>query len=166
MNRNVIFLLILIIGLILQVTLFSFFTPWGIKPDLILVLIIVIAILEGPKTGLMFGVIGGLLQDVFLGDFISVNTIIKAPFAYVTGYLEGHFYKGNFLLAPFITFIASNIYYLLSIILSEELIFNVNYWQTFKNIMFPSSVYNSILALIIYIVLYQLFNYGEDYYGR
>ncbi|MGM0445219.1 MAG: rod shape-determining protein MreD [Bacillota bacterium] len=165
MNRNVIFLLILIIGLILQVTLFSFFTPWGIKPDLILVLIIVIAILEGPKTGLMFGVIGGLLQDVFLGDFISVNTIIKAPFAYITGYLEGHFYKGNFLLAPFITFIASNTYYLLTIILSEELIFNVNYWQTFKNIMFPSSVYNSILALIVYIVLYQLFNYG-DHYGR
>jgi rod shape-determining protein MreD len=76
LNRNIIFVLILIIGLILQVTILSVFTPYDIKPDIILVLVIVISILDGPKTGLLIGIIGGLLQDIFLGEFISVNTIL------------------------------------------------------------------------------------------
>lgn len=166
MNRNIIFVLILIIGLILQVTILSVFTPYDIKPDIILVLVIVISILDGPKTGLLIGIIGGLLQDIFLGEFISVNTIIKAPLGFISGFLEGHFYKGNYLLAPSITFAASIIYYLLTIVLSEELIFSVHYWQTFKNVILPSSIYNAVLALIVYISLYRLFYYGENYYGR
>lgn len=166
MNRNIIFVLILIVGLILQVTLFSLYTPWEVKSDLILVLIVVISILDGPKTGLLVGIIGGLLQDIFLGVFISVNTIIKAPLGFIAGFLEGHFYKGNYFLAPVITFLSSIIYYLLSIVLSEELMFSVNYWETFKGVIIPSSIYNAILAFIIYLILYRLFYYGEKYYGR
>ena len=166
MNRNIIFVLILIIGLVLQVTILSLHTPWDIKPDIILVLVVVISILDGPKTGLLMGIIGGLLQDIFLGEFVSLNTIIKAPLGFVSGFIEGHFFKGNYLLAPTITFGASIIYYMLTIVLSEELIFSINYWESLKNTIIPSSIYNAILALIIYIVLYRLFYYGENYYGR
>jgi len=95
LNRNIIFVLILIIGLVLQVTILSLYTPWDIKPDIILVLVVVISILDGPKTGLLMGIIGGLLQDIFLGNFISINTILKGPLAFISGFLEGHFYKGN-----------------------------------------------------------------------
>ncbi len=166
MNRNIIFVLILIIGLVLQVTILSLYTPWDIKPDIILVLVVVISILDGPKTGLLMGIIGGLLQDIFLGEFISINTIIKAPLGFVNGFMEGHFFKGNYLLAPVITFGASIIYYMLTIVLSEELIFSINYWESLKNTIIPSSIYNAVLSLIIYIILYRLFYYGENYYGR
>lgn len=166
MNRNIIYVLILIIGLVLQVTLFSLYTPWNIKPDFLLVLIIVISILEGPKTGLLIGIIGGLLQDIFLGDFISINTIVKGPLAFVSGFLEGNFYKGNYLLAPVTTFITSIVYYLLAIILSEELIFSINYWETIRSVILPSALYNGILAFIVYIIFYKTFYGGEKYYGR
>lgn len=166
MNRNIIFVLILIIGLVLQITILSLYTPWDIKPDLILVLIVVISILDGPKTGLLMGIIGGLLQDIFLGEFISVNTIIKAPLGFISGFIEGHFFKGNYLLASFITFIASILYYFLTIVLSEELIFSINYWKNFRNIIIPSSIYNAILAVVVYYILYRLFYDGENYYGR
>ncbi len=166
MNRNIIYVLILIMGLVLQITLFSVYTPWGIKPDFILVLIIVTSILEGPKTGLLIGIIGGLLQDIFLGNFISINTIVKGPIAFVSGFLEGHFYKKNYLLAPVVTFITSIIYYLLAIILSEELIFSINYWQTIRSVILPSALYNGVLAFIIYIIFHKTFYAGENYYGR
>ncbi|MFO7815818.1 MAG: rod shape-determining protein MreD [Halanaerobiales bacterium] len=166
MNRNIIYVLILIIGLILQVTLFSLYTPWGIEPDFMLVLIIVISILEGPKTGLLMGIIGGLLQDIFLGNFISINTLIKGPLAFVSGLLEGKFYKGNYFLAPVATFFASIIYYLLAIILSEELIFSIKYWHTIRSIILPSALYNGFLAFIAYIIFYKIFYGGENYYGR
>lgn len=166
MNRNIIYVLILIIGLVLQVTFFSVYTPWGIKPDLLLVLIVVTAILEGPKTGLLIGIIGGLLQDIFLGNFISINTIIKGPLAFISGFLEGHFYKGNYLLAPITTFFTSIVYYLLAIILSEELIFSINYWATIRSVLLPSALYNGVLAFVIYIIFYKTFYDGEKYYGR
>lgn len=166
MNRNLIFVLILIIGLILQVTLFSLYTPWGIEPDLILVLIVTLSILDGPKTGLLLGIIGGMLQDIFLGDFISINTIIKAPLGFLSGFMEGQFFKGNYLLAPAITFLASIVYYFMTIVLSEELMFRVNYWLTFKEIILPSAVYNAVLALIFYFIFYRLFYDGERYYGK
>ena len=166
MNRNFIFVLTLIIGLVLQVIFFSVYTPWGIKPDLLLVLIVVTSILEGPKTGLLIGIIGGLLQDIFLGNFISINTIIKGPLAFISGFLEGHFYKGNYLLAPVATFFASIVYYLLAIILSEELIFSINYWVTIRSVILPSALYNAVLSIIIYIIFYKTFYDGENYYGR
>ncbi len=165
MNRNLIFVLILIIGLVLQITFFSLFTPWGVKPDLVLVIIIVISILEGPKTGLLMGILGGMLQDIFLGEIISVNVIIKAPMAFLLGFLEEHLYKDNYFLAPVITFVASILHYLLMIVLSEELIFNIDYWASFKTVILPSSLYNAVLGAVLYFMLYKLFNYGENY-GR
>lgn len=166
LNRNLIFTLILIAGLILQVTLFSFFTPWDIKPDLLLVIIVVISILEGPRTGLLVGFLGGLLQDVFLGEFISVNTIIKAPLGFVSGLLEGHFYKGNFLLPPLVAFSASIIYHFLTIFLTEHLMFNINYWTAFTKKIFPTSIYNAVLSLLIYYLVYKTFYHGERYYEK
>ena len=166
MNRNIIFVLILIIGLILQVIFFSVYKPWGIKPDFLLVIIVVTSLLEGPKTGLIIGVIGGLLQDIFLGNFISINTILKGPLAFISGFLEGHFYKGNYFLAPVATFFTSIVYYLLAIILSEELIFSINYWFTIRTVILPSALYNAVLSFIIYFIFYKTFYGGEKYYGR
>jgi rod shape-determining protein MreD len=69
-------------GLILEATVFQI-PPFSIvHPNLVLVILVIVALTRGPKTALVFGILIGIIQDVDYGQFIGLNA-----FAYgVVGY--------------------------------------------------------------------------------
>lgn len=59
--------LVLLTAVLLQTTLFArYVTLFGITPDLILIVTISLAIIEGPMAGATAGFAGGLLRDLLL----------------------------------------------------------------------------------------------------
>ena len=70
-------LLMLFIGLFLQVTVFSRLKILGIKPDLILIIVLGIAFFQGSYRGMAVGFLGGLLEDVFSGANLGTNALAK-----------------------------------------------------------------------------------------
>ena len=142
--------------LIFQLTVLAFHPVMGVKPDLFLVFVINTALLAGPKFGLLTGFCLGMLQDLFLGGMFAIYTIINTVLGGFIGFSEGHFYKKNVFIPFLATFIFSLLHEFLTILLSKELIFNVNYLQAFKSIILPTAIYNSILGLILYIILYKI----------
>ncbi len=150
--------------LILQLTVFSFYPIAGVKPDLLLVLVINTALLAGPRIALATGFCLGMLQDLFLGGMFAVYTIVNTVLGGFIGFAEGHFYKKNVLIPPLVVFISTLIHEFLTILLSKELIFNVNYLHVLKSLILPTAIYNAILGLILYIILYRIFiNRGKFY---
>jgi rod shape-determining protein MreD len=57
---------IVLTALLLQSTVFSQLELLGVKPELMYLVVILIAILEGPTEGVVVGFVGGMLQDFLL----------------------------------------------------------------------------------------------------
>lgn len=78
--------------LIFQVT-----TPvfWGIRPDLILLLVFLHGFRFGETKGLVFGALSGLLLDVYSGSIIGPHTLSKGVVGYGAAWFPGIFFREN-----------------------------------------------------------------------
>ncbi len=162
--KKMIMILLVIIILILQLTIFSYHPVYNLKPDLFLIFAINIALLTGPKMGVSVGFIMGMLQDLFLGGMFGIFTITKTVLCGLIGFGEGHFYKKNIFIPSLTIFIFTVIHEFLIVFLSEELILNINYYDAFLSRVLPLAVYNTILGVVIYFILYKIFiNRGKLY---
>src|SRR5439155_22559672 len=68
MRRALSWTVVVLTALVLQSTLFSQVTLKGVKPELVYLVTIVLAFLEGPATGAVAGFAGGMAQDLVLLD--------------------------------------------------------------------------------------------------
>ena len=74
-------------ALAIQTTLVRMVAGTGAPLDLVLMVVIVVAIVNGPRAGLWTGTCGGLLQDALSGGVIGMGGLAKT----VVGYLGGQF---------------------------------------------------------------------------
>jgi rod shape-determining protein MreD len=79
------YIVLLIIILFIQSTRFDFWSVYGVKPDLVLLLIFIISFREGRITGTVFGFIGGLAQDFFSNGLLGSGAFAKSLWGYLAG---------------------------------------------------------------------------------
>lgn len=116
MQRNGILALIFLGSLIIQAAFISVL-PIKIKPDLVLVLVILYALLNGVRGGLAAGAIMGLLLDLLRGRVFGMNLLALALTAGAAGWLENKIFKENLLVPVVVVFIASLLHGLLMLCL-------------------------------------------------
>ncbi len=149
--RYVYITLLFILCLILQSTVFSIATVAGIKPDLVLILVVLFALIRGSREGAVVGFIGGLLQDLLLGHFIGLNILPKMAVGVIFGMLEKKVYKENFFIPVITVIIATtineSIIFLLGLTISG---FPTNYFSIFRDLILPLIIYNSCLTPFVY----------------
>ncbi|MGA1864384.1 MAG: rod shape-determining protein MreD [bacterium] len=76
---------LLIIILIIQSTRFDFWSIYGVKPDLVLLFLLLVSFREGSITGTVFGFIGGLAQDFFSNSLLGSGAFAKSLWGYLAG---------------------------------------------------------------------------------
>lgn len=144
----------IILAFTVQTTIVRILSPFGLIPDLILLLVIAIALLKGPVVGMGIGLVGGLLTDCLAGGIIGVHAIAKMVIGLSCGFLEKNIFKDNFLVPIVIGWIATLIHD--SII---GLVYNAFNW----NIMFvnhlwrftvPLMFFHAILAPVVYYLVF------------
>ena len=74
-------------ALAIQTTLVEMVAGTGAPLDLVLMVVLVVAIVNGPRAGLWTGTVGGLLQDALSGGVVGMGGLAKT----VVGYLGGQF---------------------------------------------------------------------------
>ena len=84
-----------IVALILQVAYFSFYPLGGVTPDLLLIVVIILALFNGPRHGAYWGFLAGLLQDLFSGGLFGVNIVSKLLLGYTFGFLKQKLSRGS-----------------------------------------------------------------------
>ena len=98
MKKTIITLIIIIIFLIiyfLQANLFSWFNLAGIKPNLFVILILIIGLFSGESRGIIFGIIFGISLDFFTGKSIGISGIMLGLIGFLGGYLDKNFSKDS-----------------------------------------------------------------------
>jgi len=88
MRRASLFALLILTAVLLQTTAFSRLTLFGVSPDLILVVVISFALLDGPSVGAAAGFSGGLLRDLLLDSPKGLTGLSYLLVGYVVGSLR------------------------------------------------------------------------------
>lgn len=160
--RYIIYLFILIFAMVFQSTFFEYIQLVDIKPNLMLITIVSFAYIRGEKEGGIIGFTGGLLQDCFFGLYVGSNTFIYSVIGYICGNICKGFYKENFFIATGIitgaTLIYNFMYYVINILLRGY----TDIFYFMKNIIVPEMVYNALISLLIYNLIFIFNEWLED----
>ncbi len=145
----------LIIGFVIQSTFFELITILDIKPNIILIMIVSVALLRGELEGAVIGFIGGLMLDTFC-PFIGTNAFIGAMIGYITGIFTVGLYKENpfvpVITVFFATLVYEFVYYILNILLQGY----TDFLFFFNTIILREMVYNALIALPVYGIVYLI----------
>ncbi|GAV21670.1 rod shape-determining protein MreD [Carboxydothermus pertinax] len=136
-------------------TVFSRLAVNGIKPDLILILTVILSFLYGPPRGAFFGMLGGLVEDLYSGRFVGLNTLVKMITGFLAGVLEGKVYPENWWFPGVIVFVLTFIKDFFYVSFLNLLGIKISLVEAFTGMMPGEAVYNFLLTPFIYYLFYR-----------
>ena len=141
------FILFMIVPI--QTTLTNYVSVQGIKPDLGFIAACLIGFRKGEMDGLVMGFLIGMLMDLFSGGVEGINMLSKS----LAGWISGHAGK-TFLDIKLVSAlgIVTGLSVLLGLLIYLFLQFsrgNMEFLQTFREIIFPQAIYNGILGAVL-----------------
>ncbi len=102
--------LILIVAFVLQTSVLSRVPLFSSTPNLILVLTFIYGYSNSKIAGMLMGLFGGLMIDVFFCDIIGYHALILLIIGFVSGIWDSIFYSDD-LYVPLILLIVSDVIY-------------------------------------------------------
>jgi rod shape-determining protein MreD len=85
LRRSGAWIVVVLTALVLQSTVFAQITLGGTKPDLVYLVTIVLAFLEGPASGAVAGFAGGMAEDFLLNLPKGITALTLTLVGYVVG---------------------------------------------------------------------------------
>lgn len=146
--------LLAILGIVLESTLFVHFTIAGVKPDLLLILIIFNSLFQEPVKGGSFGFLLGLFEDILLGNYMGMNALAKGATGFVSGWLMKGAFRENLLVPVISLFLSTLLNGIIIIILGKMVGLNWD-WYLFYWKVLPVAIYNTCLVPFIYSPFYK-----------
>lgn len=154
-RRIFLFALLFFVSVILQSTLFHFLKIGGVKPDLLLIIVILSAVMNGKKTGAGLGFAYGLMEDLIAGRYIGLQALTKMLTGYLIGLLERKIFSDNVLVPVVVGGLGTLIHSLL-VFVSLFLVGNFDIFS-------PGNFLNYSLALCLYNLCVSVLVYGPFY---
>lgn len=137
-------------ALVLQVMLAPHLAVFGVVPDLLLLVVITLAFVEGPSAGAAGGFAAGFLGDLLGTGPIGAWALVLAVAGYAAGLLAENLFAEGWL-APatvaIITGLVTDASYLVVVVILGA---GPDFWQALVSVVLPRAVYNSVLVLLAY----------------
>ena len=150
------YILIVFIALLLQATVFNNIIIFGIRPNIVLILVISIAIVAGSFQGSVVGFFSGFFMDIFFTSEIGFYSLLMLYTGLIAGIINKKMYKESVLIAMFLTFLLSIVYEILVYFLGIFILGDRNFVFAFREIIIIEALINSILAIFVYIFVVKL----------
>ena len=141
---------------LLQSNFFSWFNIAGVKPNLFVILVLMIGLFIGKRAGIMFGILFGLSLDFFIGKSIGISSVVLGIIGFIGGYLDKNFSKDSRITMITMIVMATFLY--------EIGVITFNYFINEAQIriiyviktLIIELIYNSIITIIIYPLIMKL----------
>lgn len=148
--RILVLALLLGLALLLESTVLQFVLVAGVKPDLVLVLVVFYAITNGPREGAFLGFMGGLAQDFLSGYYLGLNALSFTVVGYLVGLGHTRLFKESPFILAGVTFLATMAFEGVKYFLILGLGIAVPPGEALWGLILPLGVYNSAVALLFY----------------
>lgn len=153
MRRTLLLTVVIVTALLLQTTVFADVRLLGARPELMFLLTISFAILEGPASGAITGFAGGMAQDFLLDQPKGITALTLTLLGYAVGLLRQYIVSPSPVLPVLLvaggTFVGELFYGLMAFLLGQ---LDVTALYLFR-VAALSAVYNAILTPLVYPVL-------------
>jgi len=135
---------------ILQAGLAPYLSIGGVVPNFMLLVVVTLALVEGPSAGAIAGFASGLIFELLGTGPVGPMVLVLTLTGYLAGMMHEKLFAEGWLLPLSVLFIAS-----LGAEVAYGLILNVlgvggSFWMAFFTKMLPAAVYNTALALLFY----------------
>jgi len=101
-KRTVILVAVIVTALLLQTTVFPELTFLGVKPELLYLVTVVFAALQGPAEGAVVGFVSGLSQDFLLNTPKGITALTLTMLGYTIGLARQYITSPSPLLPAFL----------------------------------------------------------------
>lgn len=150
MRRTATYGLLILTAVLFQTTVFAKFKLFEVVPDLVVVLVICFALLEGPTTGAVVGFSAGFLRDLLLTAPTGLTGLAYLIVGYVVGSVRPYV-ESTSVFVPiagvfFGSLAASTIYGVLQQLLGQE---SVPLGRSIQVVVLIA-VYNTLLVPFVY----------------
>lgn len=156
MNPIFVWSALVISAIIIQTTILVDFFVNGLKPDLLLIIVVLTSIILGKHHGVTIGFFSGLLEDLLSGTFFGLNTLVKMFIGFIFGSIEQQVFKEHKLLPLIAMSIATVLNYILSLLFLLLLGVNINVNIAKLYNLLLVLAYNVVIALFVHKLLYKL----------
>jgi rod shape-determining protein MreD len=141
-----------IAALLLQSTLADTISIHEIKPDFVLIVLVLMSFTGGRITGTVFGFSAGWLQDVYSPEFLGLNALCKTIIGFLVGYASGGVIETNIVTQGIVLFFAA--------LFHDVLYFLIYSWGHMHDYVWyivryglPTALYTTVVGLLILAVL-------------
>lgn len=142
--------ILVIISFLLQTSVFPFFTLFGTVPNIILLLVVSIAVMNGSTSAMIVGFICGLLIDIMYGGVVGVYAFFYMFLGYINGYFHVLFFAEASFLPLILVFINDFIYNILIYLIFFLPQKKWNFFFYLKKNILPELIYTTVISLIMY----------------
>ena len=150
MRRGIVNFLIVILAFVLQTSVFPFMPFLAVSPNLLLIVVFVIGFLYGEKEGSLYGILAGLLMDVFYSGPFGYFTLIFGWIGFMNGFFS-RFYFDEYIILPIAMCGVNEVIYNLLLFAVRYIIRRkTDFGYYLKTIILPEIMLTIIFALILY----------------
>ena len=153
MRRAILLTVVVLTALLLQTTVFADVRLLGARPELMYLLTICFAVLEGPTSGAATGFVGGMAQDFLLNSPKGITALTLTLLGYAIGMLRQYIVSPSPVLPVVLvaagTFGGVLFHGIVSFLLGQL----DTSWVYLVRVAALSGVYNAVLTPLLYPIL-------------
>jgi len=140
----------IILAFVLQTSIFPFVPGLVVAPNLLVILVFTIAFVYGEIEGVCYGVLAGLLMDMFYSGPFGYFIIIFGWLGFLNGFLSKHYYDDYVFLPVIMCAVDEAIYNLLLVVMRYILRGSTDFIYYFRKIMMPELMLTVLFTLVLY----------------
>lgn len=141
---------------LIQTTILNYISVFNVKPNLLMIFVIAVALLRGNVEGAVVGFFCGLVQDATSGSIFGLYTLLGMYTGLIIGSVNKRLYRENFFVIIFFTFISTAVYEF-SVYILRTFDFNqANLLYSLRSVVLPEAIYNGIASIFIYIIVIRM----------
>lgn len=150
MRRRSINIICLILAFCIQNCIFPFIPFLSAAPNLVLIFVFTLSFIYGKEEGMIYGIIAGIMMDLFYSVPLGYFTLLFIWIAYLNGSLSVYFYE-NYIFLPLLNCTINEVIYNLYIYVFRFLVRGkYNFLYYFKNVMLPEIIITLLFTLLLY----------------
>lgn len=151
-------LLVLIITFIVHSVLAWQMQIYSIRPDILFVVVLCYAMLEGKEKGAVFGFFAGMMMDFYWGKSFGVNTLLYTYSAYIGGTIAVSVFQVSLGLALILTVVLSFAKDIIYTIFTYLFTGDLRFWFMLLHVSLPAALYNTLVCIPLFLMLNKLRN--------
>lgn len=160
--RVVLWICLLVGALVLQSTVMPLIAIKGIKPDLLLIIVVSTGLLTGKERGVGIGFFSGLLQDLVSGSSFGINILTKMATGYLCGMVERKVFKEYIFLPAIALLIATLINGFMTLMFLFLFGYKVDVLPAIVHNILPLVGYNVLFSIPVHILVYKFIHINRD----